>query len=99
LEDNPTASENIFYTFQGVTYTTREKIIDIGPIEATADTKKTISLPPIVGGLAIAGGVGLVIIGRKKPQAPLLGVHQHQEIGGGASSAVDYFHLWPNRGF
>jgi hypothetical protein len=52
--------------YQGITYTTREKIIDIGPIEASADTKKTIPLPPIVGGVAIACGVGLVIIGRKK---------------------------------
>lgn len=52
--------------YQGITYTTREKIIDLGPIEATADTKKTIPLPPIVGGVAIASGLGLVIIGRKK---------------------------------
>ena len=52
--------------YQGITYTTREKIIDLGPIEATADTKKTIPLSPIVGGLAIACGVGVVIIGRKK---------------------------------
>jgi hypothetical protein len=54
-------------SYQGLTYTTRDKIIDIGPLEATADTKKTMPLPPIVGGLALASGVGLVIIGRKKP--------------------------------
>lgn len=52
--------------YKGVTYTTREKIIDIGPFEASADTRKTIPLSPIVAGAAIAGGVVLVIIGRKK---------------------------------
>lgn len=52
--------------YQGITYTTREKIIDIGPLEASANTKKTIPLPPLLGGLALAGGVVLVIVGRKK---------------------------------
>ena len=52
--------------YEGITYTTREKIIDIGPIQASADTEKTIPLPPIAGGLAIAGGIILVVIGRKK---------------------------------
>lgn len=53
--------------YQGFTYTSREKIVDIGPFHASADTEKTIPLSPIVGGVAIACGVGLVIIGRKKP--------------------------------
>ncbi len=53
--------------YQGFTYTSREKIVDIGPFQASADTEKTIPLPPIVGGVAIACGVGLVILGRKKP--------------------------------
>jgi hypothetical protein len=55
------------FIYQGITYTSREKIIDIGPIHASADTQKTIPLPPLFGGLALAGGIGLVIIGRKKP--------------------------------
>jgi hypothetical protein len=46
--------------YQGFTYTSREKIIDIGPIEATQETTKTIPLPPIVGALALIGGVVLV---------------------------------------
>jgi hypothetical protein len=54
------------FAYQGITYTTREKIIDIGPIHASADTEKTIPLSPVVGGLAIVCGVGLVIVGRKK---------------------------------
>ena len=49
--------------YQGITYTTREKIIDIGPIHATKDTKKTIPLPPILGGCALVGGIVLVLMG------------------------------------
>jgi len=52
--------------YQGISYTSREKIIDIGPIHATADTKKTIPLSPVLGGVALAGGIVLVIIGAKK---------------------------------
>ena len=39
----------VAFAYQGITYTSREKIIDIGPIQATADTKKTIPLSPLVG--------------------------------------------------
>jgi len=46
--------------YQGITYTSREKIINIGPIHATADTKKTIPISPILGGLALVGGVVMV---------------------------------------
>jgi len=53
--------------YKGITYTTREKIIDIGPLEASVDTKETIPLSPIFGGLSIVGGIALVIIGRRKP--------------------------------
>jgi hypothetical protein len=52
--------------YQGITYTTREKVVDIGPIEATAEKKKTIPLPPLVGGIALAGGIALVVAGGKK---------------------------------
>jgi hypothetical protein len=53
-------------TYRGITYTTREKIIVIGPIEATQEVKKTIPLPPVLGGVALAGGIVLVIMGAKK---------------------------------
>jgi uncharacterized membrane protein len=56
----------VAFAYQGITYTSREKIIDIGPIQATADTKKTIPLPPILGGLMLLGGVALVVVGAKK---------------------------------
>ena len=52
--------------YQGITYTTREKIIDVGPFQASADTQKTIPLSPLLGGLALAGGIVMVIVGRKK---------------------------------
>ena len=51
--------------FQGITYTKREKVIDLGPIEATAEKKKTIPLPPILGGIALVGGIALLIAGGK----------------------------------
>ncbi|MCL5801631.1 MAG: DUF3185 domain-containing protein [Gammaproteobacteria bacterium] len=52
--------------YQGITYTTQEKVIDIGPIEATAETEKTIPLPPVLGVLALVGGIVLVVVGAKK---------------------------------
>jgi len=47
--------------YQGITYTSRETVVNLGPIKATADTQKTIPLPPILGGLALAGGVTLLV--------------------------------------
>jgi hypothetical protein len=51
--------------YQGITYTTREKVIDLGPIEATKETQRTLPLPPILGGLALVGGVVLVVAGSR----------------------------------
>ena len=50
---------------QGITYTTRKKIVDIGPIQATKDTTKTIPLSPVLGGIALAGGVVLLLAGAR----------------------------------
>lgn len=55
----------IAFSYQGITYTKREKVLDIGPIQATAEKKETIPLPPILGALALAGGVALVFVGAK----------------------------------
>jgi len=52
--------------YQGVSYTTREKVIDIGPIQATADKRHTIPVPPLIGALVLAGGIVLVIAGAGK---------------------------------
>jgi hypothetical protein len=56
----------IALTYHGITYTTRERVLKIGPLEATQEVEKTIPLPPILGGFALAGGIVLVIIGAKK---------------------------------
>jgi hypothetical protein len=52
--------------YQGFTYTKRETIIDIGPIKATADRQKTIPLPPVVGAVAVVGGIVLLVLGGRK---------------------------------
>jgi hypothetical protein len=52
--------------YQGITYTTREKIVDLGPIQATADKKHTVPLPPILGGLALGGGLVLLVVGARR---------------------------------
>ena len=56
----------IALAYGGFSYTKREKIVDIGPIEATAETRETVPLPPVLGGLALAGGVVLLIAGSRK---------------------------------
>ena len=57
----------VTFAYQGITYTTREKIIDLGPVEATVEKKETIPLPPILGGLALVGGIVLLVVGGRKP--------------------------------
>lgn len=56
----------IAFAYQGITYTTREKVVDLGPIQVTADKTKTFPLPPILGGIALAGGIALLVMGNKK---------------------------------
>lgn len=50
----------------GFTYTTKEKIIDIGPIEATREKSHNVPLPPIAGALALVGGIVLLMVWGKK---------------------------------
>jgi len=52
--------------YQGFTYTHREKVLDLGPIHATRDDQERVSIPPIVGGLALVGGIALLVVGGKK---------------------------------
>ena len=52
--------------YQGFTYTHQEKVLDVGPIHATADKHDRVSIPPIVGGLMLVGGIVLVVGGSKK---------------------------------
>jgi len=52
--------------YQGVTYTSRETVVDLGPVHATADRQKTLPLPPVLGMVAVAGGVVLLIAGVRR---------------------------------
>ena len=52
--------------YQGIQYTTKEKILDIGSIKISADTKKAIPLPLIVGGVALVAGIALILADRRK---------------------------------
>jgi uncharacterized membrane protein HdeD (DUF308 family) len=52
--------------YQGVSYTSREKVIDLGPIQATAERQKTVPLPPVLGIVAVGAGVVLLIAGVRK---------------------------------
>ena len=56
----------VAFAYQGISYTSREKIIDVGPLQASVDTKKTIPLSPLLGGLVLVGGIVLVVVGTKK---------------------------------
>jgi len=51
--------------YQGITYTTHKRVLDIGPVHATAEQHRTIPLPPILGGLALVGGVVLLASGKR----------------------------------
>ena len=51
--------------YQGITYTSRETVLNIGPLHATTDREKTLPLPPVFGIAAVAGGVALVIAGAR----------------------------------
>ena len=53
-------------SYNQITYTSKEKILDIGPIQATAEKEKSIPLPPLLGGLVLGAGIGLVVVGYKK---------------------------------
>jgi hypothetical protein len=52
--------------YQGITYTTREKVVDLGPIQVTAEKTRTFPLSPIVGTIALVGGIVLLVMGSRK---------------------------------
>ena len=56
----------IALAYGGFSYTTREKIIDAGPLQVSADKQKTVPFPPILGGICLVGGIVLVLAGNKK---------------------------------
>ncbi len=52
--------------YQGINYTRTEKLLDVGPIHATKETQKRIPLPPILGGIALIGGVAMLVAGSRQ---------------------------------
>ena len=52
--------------YQGFSYTHQEKVLDLGPIHATREDREWVSVPPILGGLALVGGIALIVVGGKK---------------------------------
>ena len=56
----------VMLAYQGFTYTTREEVLEVGPVEVQKETRKTIPLPPLVGGAALAGGIVLVLVGARR---------------------------------
>ena len=53
----------------GINYTKREKVVDIGPLQASTEKHETIPLPPVVGIVAVAAGAVLLIAGGSKTGA------------------------------
>ena len=52
--------------YGGISHTNQTTVVDIGPIKATADERKTIPVPPVLGGIALVGGIVLLVTGGKK---------------------------------
>lgn len=56
----------VAFGYQGITYTTSEKVVDIGPLQVTEEKTKTFPLPPIVGAIALVGGIVLLVVGNRR---------------------------------
>jgi uncharacterized membrane protein len=53
-------------SYRSITYTSEEKIAEIGPFKATAEREKSIPLPPLLGGLGLAAGAIMIAVGYRK---------------------------------
>lgn len=56
----------VAFAYQGITYKSREKIIDIGSVQVTSEKTKTFPLPPIVGAVALVGGIVLLVMDKRE---------------------------------
>lgn len=56
----------VAFAYGGITYTREETVLDVGPIEAQAETQERIPLSPVLGGLALVGGIVLIVVGARK---------------------------------
>jgi hypothetical protein len=57
----------LMLAFPVISYTTRDEIVDIGPLEVTEEDRHTVPIPPILGGVALVVGVGLLFMGGRRP--------------------------------
>jgi drug/metabolite transporter (DMT)-like permease len=55
----------LVFAYQGINYTRQKKVLDVGSVHLTTETHERIPLPPILGGLALAGGVVLLVMGAR----------------------------------
>jgi hypothetical protein len=55
----------IALVYQGITYTRNKTVVDIGPVKAQVEEKRTIPLPPVLGVISLAGGILLVVTGTR----------------------------------
>jgi len=56
----------VAFAYQGIQYTSKEKVVDLGPVQVTTEKTRTFPLPPNVGGIALVGGILLLLVGNKK---------------------------------
>jgi uncharacterized membrane protein YidH (DUF202 family) len=59
------------FVFQGVRYTSRDTVLDVGPLHATAERQKTLAISPVIAGAAVLGGVVLLVLGVRRRGAVL----------------------------
>lgn len=57
------------FAYPAISYTTREKVVDLGPVEVTTERQRSVPLPPILGGAAVVIGLGLLFAGRGRASA------------------------------
>ncbi len=53
--------------YQGFSYTTRKRAVDVGPVHVTKDEHHTVPLPPIIGAVALIGGIAVLVMGGRRP--------------------------------
>jgi len=51
--------------YQGINYTRQKQVLDVGSLQVTTETHERIPLPPILGGLAVVGGIVLLVAGAR----------------------------------
>jgi uncharacterized membrane protein len=59
----------VAFAYGGFSYTKREKVLDLGPIQATAEKEHTVPFPPVLGGICLVGGILLIVAGSRQKSA------------------------------